>query len=35
VGVTVIIATHEIDASMAEGKVLHLDHGQLVSGLPA
>jgi cell division transport system ATP-binding protein len=32
VGVTVIIATHEIDASMAEGKVLQLDHGQLISG---
>lgn len=32
VGVTVIIATHEVDATMAEGKVLELNHGQLVKG---
>jgi cell division transport system ATP-binding protein len=33
VGVTVIIATHEVDATMAEGKVLELNHGQLVTGM--
>ncbi len=33
VGVTVIIATHEVDATMAEGKVLELNHGRLVTGV--
>jgi cell division transport system ATP-binding protein len=36
VGVTVVIAAHDIDATMTEGKILQLDHGRLtVAGVTA
>jgi cell division transport system ATP-binding protein len=35
VGVTVIIAAHDIDATMTEGKILQLDHGRLTTTGPA